>query len=160
MGEVFTIVVVGAVALFALVGVVSWLTGGSIYDQIGHGGLTAGPGPGGPPPGPAPGSPAERAERELEIRQMLQARNERLARKGEPALDIEAELARLQGPQAGARAGGPDAGGSAGGGKHDAVLVEEVRQLAMARNERRARQGKPPLDVEAEVERTLAELDP
>lgn len=150
MGEVFTIVVVGAVALFALVGVVSWLTGGSIYDQIGHGGLTAGPGPDGPPPGPAPGSPAERAERELEIRQMLQARNERLARKGEPALDIEAELARLQAPQA----------GSAAGGKHDAMLVEEVRQLVMARNERRARQGHPPLDVEAEVERTLAELDP
>ena len=30
----------------------------------------------------------------------------------------------------------------------------------MARNERRARQGLEPLEVQAEVDRTLAELDP
>lgn len=33
---------------------------------------------------------------------------------------------------------------------------EEVRQLVEARNARRARQGKPPLDVEGEVARLLA----
>ena len=33
----------------------------------------------------------------------------------------------------------------------DAGLREEVRQLVIARNERRQRQGKEPLDVEAEV---------
>ena len=42
----------------------------------------------------------------------------------------------------------------------DATLVEEVRQLVIARNERRVRQGMSELDVESEVERTLAELDP
>ena len=36
---------------------------------------------------------------------------------------------------------------------------EEVRQLVVARNERRARQGKEPLDVEQEVERQLRELE-
>ena len=34
----------------------------------------------------------------------------------------------------------------------------EIRQLLEARNARRERQGKPPLDVEEEVERQLREL--
>jgi hypothetical protein len=152
VGEVFTVVVVGAIALFALVGVASWLTGGSLYDQIGQGGLTGGPGPGGAPapPTPAPSSAAAQAERDLEIRQMLQARSDRLVRKGERPLDIEAELAKLKEPAAHEE---PRS-------EHDAALAEEVRQLVVARNERRSRRGEPPLDVEAEVARTLAELDP
>jgi hypothetical protein len=40
----------------------------------------------------------------------------------------------------------------------DPGLREEVRQLVQARNERRGRQGKPPLDVEAEVDRQLRDL--
>ena len=43
---------------------------------------------------------------------------------------------------------------------HDATLVEEVRQLVIARNERRLRQGLEELDVDSEVARTLQELDP
>jgi hypothetical protein len=141
--QTFTFVVVGAVALFTLVGVISWLAGGSAYDRIGEGGLTAGPAEGsGMPPGPAPGSAAERAEREQEIRQMLQARSDRLVRGGGQPLDIDAELARLREPEG-----------------NDAGLAEEVRQLVRARNERRARRGEPPLDVDEEVRRTLAELD-
>lgn len=158
---VFTFVVVGAVALFALVGVISWLAGGSVYDSIGEGGLTAGPGQGGMPAGPAPGSEAERIEREQEIRQMLQARSDRLVRGGGKPLDIDAELARLSGPSQGAADGpGLVPGEPAPPGKHDAGLAEEVRQLVVARNERRARRGEQPLDVDAEVQRTLAELDP
>jgi hypothetical protein len=34
-----------------------------------------------------------------------------------------------------------------------------VRQLVIARNERRVRQGKEPLDVDAEIERQLRELE-
>jgi hypothetical protein len=34
-----------------------------------------------------------------------------------------------------------------------------VRQLVIARNARRARAGKEPLDVEQEIERQLADLD-
>lgn len=152
MGETFTVVIVGAVALFALVGVISWLTGASIYDQIGEGGLSDGSrtdwGGGAPTAPPPPDSPAARAEQELEIRQMLQARSDRRVRRGEQPLDIDAEVARLRGPSA-----------QSGDSKDDPGLAEEVRQLAVARNERRARRGEPPLDVEAEVRRTLEELD-
>ena len=42
--------------------------------------------------------------------------------------------------------------------QQDAALRAEVRQLVIARNERRARQGKPPLDVEEEIERQVREL--
>jgi hypothetical protein len=38
---------------------------------------------------------------------------------------------------------------------------DEIRQMLTARNERRARQGRPPLDVEAELARlTAASVDP
>jgi hypothetical protein len=144
--EPFTVVVVGAVVLFVLVGVGSFLAGGSLYDKIGEGGLTM-------------GSPSARAgtsdsalakvEREMEIRQMLQARSDRQVRKGEAALDIDAEMALLDATDEGASHG-----------KHDAALTEEVRQLVIARNERRMRSGEEPMDVESEVQRTLAELDP
>jgi hypothetical protein len=141
--EPFTFVVVGAVVLFVLVGVGSFLAGGSLYDKIGEGGLSAGA-----PISPAPNSPLDQAEREMEIRQMLQARSDRQVRRGGEALDIDAEMALLE----------PEAGASSG--KHDVGLTEEVRQLVVARNERRVRSGEEPMDVEAEVQRTLNELDP
>ena len=40
----------------------------------------------------------------------------------------------------------------------DPELRSEIRDLVVARNHRRARQGKPPLDVEAEIEREIADL--
>jgi len=142
--EPFTVVVVGAVVLFVLVGVGSFLAGGSMYDKIGEGGLTMGS-----PSAPPMNSALAKAEREMEIRQMLQARSDRQVRKGGPALDIDAELALLDAPSE-----------DASHGKHDAALAEEVRQLVIARNERRMRSGEEPMDVESEVQRTLAELDP
>jgi len=56
---------------------------------------------------------------------------------------VDAELASLTAPQQ---------------GTVDPGLRDEVRQLVIARNERRLRQGKPPLDVEDDVERQLREL--
>jgi hypothetical protein len=152
-GNGLTFVVFGTVAFSIVVSVLFLVTRGSdsMYDQIGQGGLSkesdyAGVG-GTPSGGGGPSSAAARAEQEHEIRQMLQARSERLVSRGEPALDVDAEVARLL----------AEAGGS---GEHDPALVTEVRQLVEARNERRQRQGKEPLDVDAEVTRTLAELDP
>jgi hypothetical protein len=44
--------------------------------------------------------------------------------------------------------------------KFEPALEDEARQLVMTRNERRVRKGEAPLDIEAEVRRTLAELQP
>jgi len=145
--SVFPIVVFGAVAFSVVMSVVFLLSRGSLYDQIGQGGLARDGEPEIGWSGPAPDSPSGRAERELEIRQMLNARSDRLVRGGQPALDIDAEVARLLEPSPPSEA-------------HDAGLVAEVRQLVVARNERRARQGLDTLEVEAEVARTLRELDP
>jgi len=79
-------------------------------------------------------------ERDDEIRQLLEARNERRARRGEAAIDVDEELARLTAPAV------------------DPALREEIRQLVVARNHRRVRAGKPPLDVEAEIEREITAL--
>jgi hypothetical protein len=93
--------------------------------------------------GPGTGSAVPVAERDAEIRQLLEARNDRRIRRGEPPIDVEQELARLTAPAP------PTI---------DPALREEIRQLVVARNHRRVRAGKPPLDVEAEIEREIAGL--
>jgi hypothetical protein len=90
---------------------------------------------------PAPNrlvSPSQ--ERDEEIRQMLEARNARRARRGEQPIDVEAELHKLTAPLV------------------DPQLRAEIRDLVIARNYRRTRAGKPALDVDAEVEREIARL--
>jgi hypothetical protein len=143
-------VVFGTVAFAIVVSLLFLVTrdSDSLYDQIGRGGISregdyAGSGAMTAPPESAAAS----AEREREIRQLLGARSDRLVRRGLPALDIEAEMAKLL-EQPGEQRG------------HEPALLEEVRQLVLARNERRERSGLEPLDVEAEVKRTLDELDP
>jgi hypothetical protein len=133
---VLLVVVIGG----ALVAIVTFIGTGKLYEQIGRGGLSIneeeGRGkPGAPPPVEAAGV------REAEIRQLLAARNERRARRGQAPLDVEEELRRLTVKST-----------------IDPALREEIRQLVVARNERRARAGKPPLDVEEEVERQVREL--
>ena len=89
------------------------------------------------------------AEREADIRQLVQARHDRGVARGEPPLDVEAEVDRLMALDPAAQ---PEAE------QQDAALREEVRQLVVARNERRAARGEPPLDVEEEVNRQLRDL--
>jgi hypothetical protein len=128
---VLLVVVVGA----SIVAVITFALSDSTYAQIGRGGLSLDQ--------PSRAEPVSGAVRADEIRQMLDARNERRARRGQAPIDVEAELAELlQGPDLAA----------------DPALVAEVRELVIARNERRARMGKEPLDVEAEVARQLREL--
>lgn len=151
-------VVFGAVGLSVVMSIVFLLSKGSSYDEIGAGGLpdlerhggddapmAFGAGMTGHETAP-PGA-AGQAEREREIRQMVQARSERRVRRGEAPLDVDAEVARLIAAEPVPAI-------------HDAGIAEEVLQLVVARNERRERQGLEPLDIEAEVARTLAELDP
>jgi hypothetical protein len=87
------------------------------------------------------------AVREAEIRQMVEAKSYRRQARGEPPLDVKAEIERLLGEIDSAPAG------------LDRELREEVRQLVLARNERRMRRGEPPLDVETEIERQLRGLE-
>ncbi|HEX3834123.1 MAG TPA: hypothetical protein VHW04_19230 [Solirubrobacteraceae bacterium] len=87
-------------------------------------------------------SSADLAERDDEVRQMLEARNARRRRRGEAEIDVEQELRRLITPASAI----------------DAELREEIREMVIARNHRRARRGEPALDIEAEVERQIAEL--
>jgi len=157
MQSAFPFVVFGAVGLSIVMSLVFLFTGrrstgGGIYDEIGAGGLSPDAdyarGQLGPERAPAADSPAVRAEREREVRQMLRARSERRVRRGEPALDIDAEVARLLDPE---RQPAP---------AENPGLTEEVRQLVVARNERRRRQGLEPLDVDTEIARTLEELNP
>jgi hypothetical protein len=94
---------------------------------------------------PPPVDPAIQA---AEVRQMLEAKAERLQRRGEAPLDVEAEAARLL---AHAEPQHPHE-------TMDAELRAEVRQLVVVRNERRLRQGLEPLDIDAETDRQLTDL--
>jgi hypothetical protein len=91
-------------------------------------------------PARARASAGASVERDTEIRQLLEARNARRRRRGEPPVDVEAELRRLTAPIV------------------DDALRGEIRDLVIARNFRRVRAGKPPLDVDAEVDRELQSL--
>jgi hypothetical protein len=129
---VFGVAIVGGIgAIVALV-----MSHGTWADYGKHHLVLDSEQPRGRPTAPA----ATTTERDDEIRQMLEARNARRRRRGEPEVDVEAELARLTVPRI------------------DDELRAEIRDLVMARNHRRVRRGQPPLDVEAEIEREIAGL--
>jgi hypothetical protein len=98
--------------------------------------------------GAAPQGPVDPAIQAAEVRQMLAAKDERLRRRGQPGLDVEAEADRLM----------AEASADAAAHGADEELRAEVRQLVVLRNERRLRQGLEPLDIEAETERELADF--
>jgi hypothetical protein len=133
------VIVIGCLGIVAAIFTLSGTSG--LYDRIGKGAFSLDQ----PdrPRGPAPGSAQALAEAEAEIRQLVEAKSARRQARGEPPLDVEAEIASLT--------------KSAPIGADD-ELREEVRQLVEARNERRIARGQEPLDVEAEVERQLRDL--
>ena len=131
--EFGTVLIVVAV-IAVVVAAISYRGTGRIYSGLGReGGLDM---------TREPTATASAAEVQDEIRQMLEAKSRRRQARGEPELDVDAELEALTRESAGA----------------DPGLREEIRQLVIARNERRARQGKEPLDVEEETERQLRVL--
>jgi hypothetical protein len=132
-------VVVIVVSIVGIIGaIVAFVGSGKLYEQVGKGGLSI---ERDPAAGPPPGSAAARAEAEAEIRQLVEAKSARREARGEPPLDVDAEVAALTQPQG-----------------QDEALRDEVRQLVIARNERRVRRGEEPLDVEAEVDRQLRDI--
>jgi hypothetical protein len=127
-----------------------------LLDQLGRGDFAIDEPPPSPrgPAGPRPGGALDRAEREAEIRQLVQARHDRQAGRGEQPVDVETEVERLLALDSEHDpAAGPDEKG-----RQDDLLRLEVRQLVIARNERRLTRGEPPLDVDEEVERQLRDL--
>ncbi|MDQ6818090.1 MAG: hypothetical protein M3018_11890 [Actinomycetota bacterium] len=129
-----------------VIAVIALLWNGRTWEEYGKRGLTfeqERPGIDEPPTG----SPAAAVQRESEIRELLQARNARRARRGETQLDVEREVSKLTGAAA-----------KGAGSQLDPALRAEIRELVIARNERMVRAGKPPLDVEREVEREIATL--
>jgi hypothetical protein len=143
MQDAFPLVIIGISVVAIVVAVVASLASGGLYERIGRGGLSMDGHEQGRSSGPAPGSAAARAEADEEIRQLVEAKSDRRVARGQPALDVEAEIAKLT---------------QTAPAPADEGLREEVRQLVIARNERRVRQGKEPVDVEAEVERQLRDL--
>jgi hypothetical protein len=140
MADALGIVIVVVVIAAALIAVGTLVTSGRTYDQIGRGGLSLRDGSDRPAREPARSGAVAARERDDEIRQLVEARNERRRRRGLAPVDVDEAIRELERPAI------------------DPGLEAEVRALVVARNERRARQGREPLDVEAEVARELREL--
>jgi hypothetical protein len=141
VAETFGTVVIVVAVLGAVVAAFAFARSGAVYDELGKGDLAL------DEPelrkGPQPGSAAWRAEADMELRQLLEAKAARAEARGEVPIDVEAELARLSAPPP----------------SIDPGLRAEVRDLVIASNERRLRRGLEPIDdVEAEVERRLRDL--
>jgi hypothetical protein len=140
MADALPIVIVAVTVLAALIAVATLASSGRSYDHIGRGGLSLNDGSDRPAREPVATGAAAARERDDEIRQLLEARNERRRRRGLEPVDVEAALRALDRSAI------------------DPGLEAEVRALVVARNERRARQGREALDVDAEVARRLREL--
>jgi hypothetical protein len=134
MHSAFNLVIWGVCILAVVIAFIALIASRKTWEDFGKGQFAMDRDDGRTSSGPAV------AERDTEIRQLLEARNEVRARRGEAPVDVEQELARLTAPAI------------------DPELREEIRQLVVARNDRRIRAGKPPLDVEAEIEREITAL--
>lgn len=106
-------------------------------------------------------------EHQEEVRQLVEAKAYRQARRGGPPVDVEKEVQRLlEGHLPGEeedgaaptteRAPAP----AAPLDPETAAIREEIRQVVIAGNERRERRGEAPLDVETEIDRMMAEFGP
>jgi hypothetical protein len=133
--DAFFYVLFGVVAVGVIAAVLSLR--GERYDHIGRGGLFEDDGQRKRDAAPA----TTGAVRDEEIRQMVDARNDRREARGQPRLDVDEEIARLT--------PAPSA---------DPALLAEIREMVELKNARRLRQGKEPLDVEAEVARQVRDL--
>jgi hypothetical protein len=139
-----------AITLFALpIAAISFARSGPAWKELGKGrfGVMHSM----PPPRMAQPSPEiDLAIQAAEARQMLEAKSYRRLQRGEEPLDVEAEMSALLDSELTGKASK----------KRDLneKLRAEVRELVIARNERRMRRGEEPLDVEAEVERQVADF--
>ena len=162
-----TVLFVGMV-MAAIVGVMALAARSDIYDEIGGGGLSMDHEEGSrrrrgahPESGDQIAIELEsqdpaiaRAELELEVRQLVEAKSARAVRNGGEPLDVEREVQRLL-----ARADEQDGEGARRSeqARERAERELEVRQMLEARSARSVRNGGQPLDVDAEVKRLLGD---
>ena len=143
MQDAFGIVIFVVVGLGAVIAIVSLFGRSRLYDDIGRGGLSIGEDRDMRPRGAqAPAAGVSSAERDAEIRQMLEARNARRAAQGRETVDVEAELAELTRPAA-------------------ARIPRSSRRSARScgpATRAGSPRGREPLDVDAEIERQLRDL--
>ena len=124
------------------IALVAFARSGKGYDEIGKGRFAV------------DFDDSNEADHHEEIRQLVEAKAFRQARRGEQPVDVETEVKRLI-------YGEPTEVEETPPVPLDpemAQIREEVRQVVVARNESRVRRGKEPLDVESEVDRMLAEF--
>jgi hypothetical protein len=84
MDEAFLVVVIGVSLLAFVVAAIALATSGGSYDQIGRGGLSV----------EEPHAPATDAEVAAEVRELIEARNSLRVARGEPPLDVDAEVSK------------------------------------------------------------------
>ena len=110
-------------------------------------------------------------ERAEEVRQMIEAADFRSRARGEGRVDVEREIDRLMAGEVPPEPPPPSRPDGEAGNEvreqpaparevppaPESGLRAEVRQLVVANNERRARRGEEPLDVESEVDRRMKE---
>ncbi len=138
--DAFGYVLLAVVVVSVIVALISLR--GDRYEHVGRGGLFEDGPPGGRGGGGGGSVSAAvlAAERDEEIRQMVDARNRRREARGEAPKDVDEEIARLSSPVV------------------DPGLEGEIRSMVEAKNARRARRGEAPLDVEAEVRRQIRDF--
>jgi len=122
---------------------VAFARSGRAYDEIGKGRFAV------------DFDQGDDAEHHEEVRQLVEAKAYRQARRGEQPVDVDREVERLlKGEQT------VDADRPAPPADPEATQIRaEIRQVVVAKNESRERRGEEPLDVDAEVDRMLAEFD-
>jgi hypothetical protein len=84
MDDAFLVVVIGVSLLAFVVAAIALATSGGSYDEIGRGGLSV----------EEPHAPATDAEVVAEVRELVEAGNARRIARGEPPIDVEAEVSR------------------------------------------------------------------
>lgn len=141
MVEELSLVLILLCVIVVPIAAVAFARSGKGYSEIGKGRFSVDFDEGG------------QTEHHEEIRQMVEAKAYRQARRGEQPIDVETEVTRLL-------EGEPDEAAAAPGAVDPETLLirDEIRQVVVAKNESRLRRGEEPLDVEAEIDRMLAEF--
>jgi hypothetical protein len=85
MDDAFLVVVISVSLLAFVVAAIALATSGGSYDEIGRGAFSV----------EEPRPPETDAEAAAEVREVIEARNARRVARGEPPLDVEAEVSKL-----------------------------------------------------------------